>query len=137
MGLSQNKKRENIISSIYDNNIYQKAKIDFDLNQTLLNNFEVENLSEIDTFSKEIYLLAYKNYDEIVNLVQSKLVKWKFSRLNDLAQALFLEAVSEVNYAKLTEKAIVINFAVDYAKKYLSSQDYKYINAVLDRILIK
>lgn len=133
--LSRCQERENIITAIYDNLIRQKANIDYDINQTLTSAFYVDNLEDISLFCKQIYLGVYKNYDQIVNLVQSKLVKWEFNRLNDLAQALFLEIVSEGYILKLTPKAVLIDFAITYAKKYLSSKDYKYINAVLDKIL--
>ena len=136
MAISRNKTRENIITSIYDNIIYNKSNIEFDIIETLKNTFNVNSLEDIDMFTKEIYLSVYKNYEKIILDVSKYLVKWKFSRLNELAQALFLECVSEVNFAKLTSKAIVINFAVDYAKTYLAYNDYKYINAVLDKVLI-
>lgn len=134
--LSRTQTRENLIAAIYDNLILNGKDTDIDVVSTLLKIFHKSSLEDIDLFPKEIYLACYKNYDEIVTLVQSKLVKWTFSRLNNLAQALFLEVVAENVYAKLTTKKVLIDFAVDYAKKYLSSTDYRYINAVLDKILI-
>ncbi len=135
MGISRYQIRENIITCIYDNLVYQKGGLDYDINQTLINIFKVESLADIDLFTKQIYLSCYKNMDQIKSLVQERLVKWQFDRLNLLSQALFIEVIAEGKFEKATSKAILIDFAVDYAKKYLSSKDYKYINAVLDKIL--
>ena len=135
MPISRYQIRVNIITCIYDNLIYEKNNLDYDVNKTLLNIFKVEKLEDLDLFTKQIYLSCYKNREEIIKLVQSKLVKWQFNRLNLLSQALFIEVVAEGKFENLTNKPILIDFAVDYAKKFLSSKDYKYINAVLDRIL--
>lgn len=135
MPISRYQIRENIITCIYDNLIYEKGNLDYDVNKTLLNIFKVEKLEDLDLFTKQIYLSCYKHREEIIKLVQSKLVKWQFNRLNLLSQALFIEVVAEGKFENLTSKPILIDFAVDYAKKFLSSKDYKYINAVLDRIL--
>ena len=68
-------------------------------------------------------------------LTEPKLKNWEFKRLNLISQAILLAAISEANYAKISDKKIVINAAVKMAKKYLDSSDFKYINAVLDKVI--
>ena len=127
--------REKIVNTIYSCIIQEGAHIDYDPAQIFLGVFGVEQFSDIDIFAQDVYVQAMKNKDEIIALVQPKLKNWLFSRLNCAAQAILIEAVAEGKYTSYTTKPIVINCAVELAKKYLDSQDYKYINAVLDKVL--
>ena len=53
-----------------------------------------------------------------------------------MAHAIFLLALSEYKYVEEEiEKSALINVAVTLAKKYLDEKDYKFINAVLDKVL--
>jgi len=127
--------RKKALNAIYAVLIQQKAGIYYDPTKVLLGEFECEETDEIELFSREVFVSALQNQDEIVSTVQPFLRKWKFDRLNAAAQAIFLEAVAEVKYCELSDKAVVINCAVNFAKEYLDAKDYKYINAVLDKVL--
>lgn len=127
--------RKKALNSIYAVIIQQKAGIDYDPTAILLGEFECGDASEIDLFSREVFVSALQHQDDIKIDVQKYLKKWKFERLNAIAQAIFLEAVAEVKYCKLTDKAVVINCSINYAKEFLDSKDYRYINAVLDKVL--
>ena len=60
----------------------------------------------------------------------------KLERINLVAHAIFLLALSEYKYVEEEiEKSALINVAVTLAKKYLDEKDYKFINAVLDKVL--
>ena len=41
----------------------------------------------------------------------------------------------EIISVEKTDKAIIINVSVELAKKYLSDNDYKFVNAILDKVL--
>lgn len=133
--MSRNDLREKTIDALYAVLIKEKTSIEVDPLETFKGIFKVENFEEADPFARQVFYQAMKNREEIIALVQPKLNKWKFERLNELAQAIFLEAISEEKYAKLTSKPVSISCAVDLAKKYLDAEDYKYINAVLDKVL--
>ncbi len=57
---------------------------------------------------------------------------WSFERLAYVDQAILLLAVCELE-RKLSEKAIVIDEAIELAKLYSDEEAFKYINAVLDK----
>lgn len=57
---------------------------------------------------------------------------WAFERLAYVDQAILLLAVCELE-RKLSEKAIVIDEAIELAKLYSDDDAFKYINAVLDK----
>ena len=61
--------------------------------------------------------------------------KWKFSRLNRLAQAILLLSVSHYKYVGDVERGIVIDIAIRLAKRFLDRDDYKFINGVLENTL--
>ncbi|MCI2068903.1 MAG: transcription antitermination protein NusB [Bacilli bacterium] len=133
--MSRNDLREKTIDALYAVLIKEKTSIEVDPLETFKGIFKVENFADADPFAQQVFYEALKNREEIIALVEPKLNKWKFERLNELAQAIFLEAISEEKYAKATSKAVAISCAVDLAKKYLDAEDYKYINAVLDKVL--
>ena len=135
--LSRNKMRELIISCLFAANIKTSIGLDVSAKKTIDDIFAQENIEEIPLFCQEIFLAALKNKEEIISQVSSYLRNWKFNRLNEVAQALFLEVIAEHSYSVYkTEKKVLINFAVDYAKKYLESSDFRYINAVLDKVIL-
>jgi transcription antitermination factor NusB len=135
MDKSRNELREKTLDAIYSCLIQEKAKIDYDPGEVFCGIFKIKDFSEADIYAREVFVDALKHKDEIIALVQPHLVKWKFDRLNEIAQAIFLLSVSEASYAKVTPKPVAIYCAVDLAKRYLDAQDYKYINAVLDKVL--
>ncbi|MFA7110584.1 MAG: transcription antitermination factor NusB, partial [Bacilli bacterium] len=61
--------------------------------------------------------------------------KWKFSRLNRIAQSILLLSVAHFRYVGEVDRGAVIDIAVRMAKRYLDNADYKFINAVLDSTL--
>lgn len=91
------------------------------------------NLSDVpvDEYFKNIINFYRKNYETLIDEVKPLLRKWDFSRLNYVGQAILLIALVEVKLKK-EEKAIIINEAVILSKDYCDSEDYKYINAVID-----
>lgn len=126
--------REKTTFAIYDTIFYESRGLQFEPTELLAGIFGCE-WGEIDIFAQEIFVKALLNKDAIIAAVAAHLVNWDFDRLNRLAQAIFIEACSEHNYARLSDKKVVIDAAVKMAKKYLDSKDYRYINAVLDKVL--
>lgn len=122
------------MSCLYDylTRIEMNQKIDV---KDLLERVSNQPFEEIDTFISEVVIKAIKNHEAIVDMLQVNMRKWKFSRLNRIAQAILLLSVSHYRYVKDVEKGIVIDIAIRLAKRFLDSDDYKFINAVLDQTL--
>ena len=62
------------------------------------------------------------------------MTNWTFDRINSVAKAIFFVSCSE-NYIDECDKKIIINEGVNLAKKYIPNDDYKYINAILDKVI--
>jgi N utilization substance protein B len=56
---------------------------------------------------------------------------WKWDRINNIEKSILINSVAEIVDHK-NPKAIVINEAVEYSKKYADQYSYKLINGVLD-----
>ena len=56
-------------------------------------------------------------------------------RVNPLCKAILFLSLSEGIYVKTTPRNVIINEAVNLAKKYLDSKEYRFINSLLDKVL--
>lgn len=73
-----------------------------------------------------------KNYDKYRKLISSYLsANWNWSRISPLERAILVFGAFELGFA---EKKIVINELVSYTKGFVPGDNYKFINAVLDKI---
>ena len=110
--------------------VYQSLLLNKDIRVLFSLNFEDRNVDDFcNLIIEDIILNKNKYIDEISNY----LVNWTFDRLSFLEQAILLVGTSELKQ-NLNSKNIVIDEAVNIAKKYCDDQSYKFINGVLDRI---
>lgn len=94
--------------------------------------------AEVDPFVKEICLQAIKHYDEAVLALESKMNKWTFARRNRVEQAILLQAYVHYLYVEPeVEKGVVIDVAVKLSKVFTGGNDYRFVNAVLDKALVR
>ena len=59
---------------------------------------------------------------------------WSMERINKVSLAVLRSSIYELVYQKDSEPKIVIDEAINIAKRYGSDDSYKFINAVLDKI---
>ena len=75
------------------------------------------------------------HYGEMVSVFHPHLNNWKWERLPLLTQAVLLMSYAHFHYVEKIDKGIVINIAVELAKKYIEEKQAKFINAILDEVL--
>ena len=92
-----------------------------------------EQESEEKEYASEILKDVYENEGLYIEEISQYLPNWNFDRENYVEQALLLAAVSELKLQK-TDRAIVLDEAVQITKKYCDEDSYRYINGVLDKI---
>jgi len=107
---------------------------EFDV-EKLISNLLDQPYTEVDWIIKETVIKALLNKDTIIAAIEDHLTKWKFERINRLAQAIMIQAAAQYRFVEQIDRSIVISNAVQLAKKYLDDGDYKLINAVLDKAL--
>ena len=132
---SRNKIQELAMQIMYDFLIQQSINQTIDVEKTIsdLSQMPYENC---DLFLKEVLIKSLKHENEIIEKLSSNLVNWKFSRLNICVQAILIIAYCNYFYCDNKEKAIIINVAVKLTKKYADKDEYKFVNAILDKTLI-
>lgn len=134
----------NIVSRNKSHDLAMQAMYSFLMLETCNQTIDVVGLlelifdceyTEIDVYIRQLLLTTLKNQNDAINYLSNYLNNWKFNRLNYCTQAILLLAYCEYKYVEESDKAVVINIAVKLAKKYCDSNDYKFINAILDNCL--
>lgn len=88
--------------------------------------------NKADPFITDVVMLSLKNYGEIKNAYQPYLKNWKWERLPLLTQSILLMSYAHYKYIGHVDKSVVINVAVELAKKYIDDKQAKFINGILD-----
>jgi len=78
-----------------------------------------------------------KNYDEIETIISAHLKNWKISRLSKVDHTNLLLSVNELCFTKNAPMKVVINEAIEIAKKFGTQDSSSFVNGVLDSIANK
>ncbi len=133
--LSRNQSQEKMMTSIYLYLFNQRNNNELNLKEIIEDTFE-ESYEEVDIYSKEVLIKSLQHQEEIDKLIEDNLSeKLKLSRINIVAHAILILAIGQYKYVQEIKKGEMINVAVELAKKYLDDGEYKFVNAILDKIL--
>lgn len=125
--MSRIKLRENLMKLVYEFNMTKNSNIDTEvLDLDELTEEEVGELTE--SFNKIV-----ANFNDIVTLVDNNLVNYKLERVCKTDLAILIVAIYELKYLKEPVK-IVVNEAVELAKKYSLDNSYKFVNGLLAKV---
>lgn len=92
---------------------------------------------DIDPFIAKTVIESLKNYGKIKEEYLPYLRNWKWERLPLLTQAILLMSYAHFYYVEKVDRTVVINIAVNLAKKYIDDKQAKFINAILDAGVLK
>ena len=92
-------------------------------------------LNEHSNYVQNMIANVLNHYGEIVNAYLPHLKNWKWERLPLLTRAVLLMSYAHFYYVEKIDKRIVINVAIELAKKYIEEKQAKFINAILDEVL--
>lgn len=120
--------REVIMKVLYQIDMFNEAKVDFDLNDLIKEQLEVENSFVNDSING---ILSHR--EEINKLANKYLNDWSLDRLNKVDQAIISLGIYELMYTD-TPSVVSINEAIELSKKYSDEKVTKMINGVLDKI---
>ena len=133
--LSRNQEQEKMMQVIYQYLFYERNNEEYDIKELIESAFDME-YSEVNVYPKECVVKTWINRDEIDQVISENLSeKLKLSRINLVAHAILLLSIGEVKYVGEINKSSMINVAVELAKKYLDDGEYRFINAILDKVL--
>lgn len=90
---------------------------------------------DVQSFTEEILNNIFDHKKEIDTLLEKYSDNWTLSRMTVIDRNLLRMAASELMFSKTVPPKVVIDEALEIAKKFGSEDSPNFINGVLDRIL--
>ena len=126
---SRSELREKIMVILYQIDINRSQHIDYNVEEIISSNLDIDN-----EFVRDIVYGIITYEDEIINLANKYMKNWDISRIDKTGAAILKMAIYELKYTD-TPHIVIINEAVELAKKYSDDSVRKIINAVLDKMI--
>ncbi|MCA9507736.1 MAG: transcription antitermination factor NusB [Myxococcales bacterium] len=100
-----------------------------------LHNFYYKDKSKVDIkFSAQLIFGTLHSLKEIDNILNKTSSKWKLSRMDSIDRAILRLACYELLFQKQLSMRIIINEAIEIAKRYGSEQSSSFINGILNTL---
>jgi len=131
MQLTRSEARNKAMTILYQIFLEDKNKINYNIDDVIYDNLEIDN-----DFVKILVNGVISNKEKIDNLANKYLGTWPIDRLGFNDQAIFRIAIYELLFTD-TPSVVVINEAIELAKKYSDDNVSKMLNATLDNIYHK
>ena len=87
---------------------------------------------DVDNYVIDTVMVSLQRYGDIKNAFIPYLRNWSWDRLPLLTQAILLMSYTHFYFIEKIDKKVVINVAVNLAKKYIDDKQAKFINGILD-----
>ncbi len=121
--------REKIMTILYQIDICRSQNIEYNVENIIRENLDIDN-----EFVRDIVYGVITYEQDLINLANKYLIDWDINNMDKIGAAILKMAVYELEYTD-TPHIVVINEAVELAKKYSTEEVKKMINAVLDRLI--
>ena len=121
--------REKCMIILYQWDLFKNGSSNVNIDEIINNNIEIDN-----DFVKDITYGVVTHYNEIDELANKYMNEWSIDRLDKTGASILRMAIFELKYTD-TPEIVVINEAIELAKKYSDDSVRKIINAVLDKII--
>ncbi len=101
--------------------------------------FFIENTSDdlVRKLASEWTRGAWENLAECDALIAGATIKWQLSRLSPVDKSILRLAVYQLKFSPDIPAKVVINEAIELAKKFSTDKSPAFINGVLDAVLKK
>ena len=128
MQINRSEARYKAMTILYQINLYEKNKINYEIDNVIKECLEIQN-----DFVNELVYGVINNKKDINELANKYLDNWNLDRLGLTDQAILEIAIYEIKYTD-TPNIVCINEAIELSKKYSDEKVSKMINGVLDKI---
>lgn len=129
MAKTRSELREKCMIILYQNEIMNKGNIKTPIEEIIKDNLEVDN-----SFVNEIVIGVLQHTQELDEIANKYMNDWSIDRIDKTGAAILRIGIYELKYTD-TPEIVVINEAVELAKKYSDDNVRKIINAVLDKLI--
>lgn len=89
---------------------------------------------EVQGFTEDLFRVACDRAAEIDQLIEQHAQHWRMDRMAAVDRNVLRAAVAELLAFPSTPRAVVINEALEIARKFSSPESVQFINGVLDSI---
>ena len=96
----------------------------------------LESQGEVKNYAIQIAETFQKNHDEIDSIIKKYSTGWDFERLVKMYKDILRIALSELLFIKETPMKVVVDEAVELAKKYSTDDSSSFINGVLAKVIV-
>ena len=121
--------REKIMIILYQIDINRKQNIDYSVEEIIRENLDIDN-----EFVRDIVYGVITYESDIIKEANKYMKEWSIDRIDRTGAAILKMAIYELKYTD-TPPIVVINEAIELAKKYSDDDVRKMINAVLDKMI--
>ena len=121
--------REKIMIILYQIDINRKQNIDYSVEEIIRENLDIDN-----EFVRDIVYGVITYESDIIKEANKYMKDWSIERNDKTGAAILKMAIYELKYTD-TPPIVVINEAIELAKKYSDDDVRKMINAVLDKMI--
>ncbi|MDK2813574.1 MAG: transcription antitermination protein NusB [Clostridiales bacterium] len=103
--------------------------------QEIIDTSRIENEQEIDAFGEKLLTGFVLHREAADKLIEPKLKNWKMNRIPRVCLVALELAVTEMFFGDEEDMdSVIINEAVELAKKFGGEEDYQFVNGVLGSI---
>lgn len=90
-----------------------------------------ENIDVLSEYGKILFEGAVSQKNELDSIVEKYLKGWTLTRISKVNLAILRLALYEMMNCENVPESVVINEAVELAKKYSGAEDSKFVNGIL------
>jgi N utilization substance protein B len=129
MAKTRSELREIAMVILYQIDILKHQHLNYNVEEIIASNLDIDN-----EFVRDIVYGVITYEDEIIKIANDHMNDWTIERIDKTGAAILKIAIYELKYTD-TPDIVVINEAIELAKKYSDDAVRKIINAVLDKIV--
>src|SRR5690348_11267198 len=93
-----------------------------------------EESLETGDFARQLVTSTVEHVEQIDQIIRRHAEHWRLDRMATVDRNLLRLAIQEFLYSKDTPKTVVINEAIEIARRFSSQESPQFINGVLDSI---
>lgn len=96
----------------------------------------LESQGDVKNYAIKIADAFQKNHDEIDNMIKNYSTGWDFDRLVKMDKDILRIAISELLFVKEAPMKVIVDEALELAKKYSTDDSAAFINGVLAKVIV-
>ena len=122
-----------ILRDIDERGIAEKAMLALEIAEFTT----LDSQSEVKDFAIKIAEYFQKNHKEVDEIIQKHAKNWDIGRLVKMDKDILRIAIVELLYIKDTPMKVVVDEALELAKKYSTDDSAAFINGILAKVIVE